>query len=166
VKRRVFTVFSALSLLLLAAVVGLWVRSHYVADTVQWRQVILDSTGVQFNDFFVRTIKGRLTVFRHSSPPVPFNRPVSQAEGDVFGEQAGFWHWRNDPEHFRSYGERGVPLWAFIPPCLLILALRRRRLRSEVMDARGEKCQECGYDLRATPGRCPECGCVTGGTTG
>jgi hypothetical protein len=52
-----------------------------------------------------------------------------------------------------------LPWWFFIlgfallPGVWLILA-RRRRVRP------GHHCRVCGYDLRATPERCPECGTV------
>lgn len=56
--------------------------------------------------------------------------------------------------------------WSFIPsqcfmgPALGLIALwyDRKRLKDEQREA--GRCVNCGYDLRATPNRCPECGTV------
>jgi hypothetical protein len=55
----------------------------------------------------------------------------------------------------------GVPFWAVAaasavaPGLWTFTRLRLRRARNRV--ARGQ-CLQCGYDLRASPDRCPECG--------
>jgi hypothetical protein len=65
-----------------------------------------------------------------------------------------------------SYGVAGqrfvtiaLPLWLVSGTALALLwsAATVRRIRRRRLDASG-RCQACGYDLRATPLRCPECG--------
>jgi hypothetical protein len=52
----------------------------------------------------------------------------------------------------------GVPYWLIVallgagPALRIVASFARRRGR------RGGHCRTCGYDLRATPDRCPECG--------
>ncbi len=71
------------------------------------------------------------------------------AGGDVLGE-------------LPSFRRVVVPSWFAVAVLLAPLAvLTGRRLRRGRRVAVG-LCPACGYDLRATPGRCPECGAVPG----
>jgi hypothetical protein len=60
--------------------------------------------------------------------------------------------WKNSP--WSVFPVRG---WISPPVAFLIVAYDRRRIRRESREEAGA-CLNCGYDLRATPERCPECG--------
>src|SRR4051794_22769299 len=81
--------------------------------------------------------------------------------------ERGFIGYRQAPiyDYFRAQGvELGfvyavyAPMWmlitlAFLPPSVWMLVQLRERYR-----VKEGHCSKCGYDLRATPDRCPECG--------
>ena len=51
-----------------------------------------------------------------------------------------------------------VPLWLPIIACLVLPVLWFQRSQRKRRFSRAGHCPTCGYDLRATPDRCPECG--------
>jgi hypothetical protein len=50
------------------------------------------------------------------------------------------------------------PVWLAIALLLPLPAARAAALVRQNRRRRVGHCRRCGYDLRATPGRCPECG--------
>jgi hypothetical protein len=81
--------------------------------------------------------------------------------GDFSGV-LGFGVWRAPPMGFTNGRCFRVPYWFLVTITAVLPGVwavggqqRRRRLRRGL-------CRCCGYDLRATPGRCPECGAVAG----
>ncbi len=63
------------------------------------------------------------------------------------------------PVNFISIDLR-VPYWFLTLLTLILPAAWLRRRRTARRRARAGCCRACGYDLRATPERCPECGAV------
>jgi hypothetical protein len=181
--RRLFTLLSALSLVLCLAAVGMGVRSSGTHDQV-WHL----TWGAPEPDGYhrrairgVRSSRGVLTVYLNVDRVS--TALVADRQSFFFGEGLDGFHWHADP-----YGVAGDPrfarfvlynreMYAERPPRewrsswgtvvtvtgLLPSAWLLDRFRRARRDERGQ-CRSCGYDLRATPGRCPECGTVPGAT--
>jgi hypothetical protein len=71
------------------------------------------------------------------------------------------------PEEFRLAKYLVLPYWFLFPLCVGgTLFIHWRRLEQQVSGFKQRrrvaagKCAFCGYDVRATPARCPECGLV------
>ena len=96
--------------------------------------------------------------FRRDSPPAH----TSPQEHSLI-ERIGFLAWHDGwMLSFADYSQdvRAVPAWAFVIGFGLLPAIwmwREARGRCGRRAASG-RCIACGYDLRATPQRCPECG--------
>jgi hypothetical protein len=183
--RPLFTFCSAVSLLLCMAVCVLWVRGHTVADTILWRGPDrTDSQGKRAVYIGAQSSPGglviKLDVLRRTTPHTFLFPPgglerhrlaVDADFTDLFDRDAQATKWHIpvlgiDLGHadyltvgvHRQRNSVRVPQWlavvisAVLPFLCTVGHLRaRRRVRAGL-------CASCGYDLRASPERCPECG--------
>jgi hypothetical protein len=138
VKRRLATLAAVASLVLCVATIVLWVRSHTYLESFSLGYC---SVATANDTMWLGVYTRRQGFYYHADPAVwadPRNEPP----------------WRFD--RGRDWYMYSVPVW--LPAAIfftLALVCARRALRRPV--ARGI-CPACGYDLRATPDRCPECG--------
>jgi hypothetical protein len=192
VRRRFINFLTALSLLLFVATGVLWIRSYISCDALvhstrekstekikaigsERGQIMVASGKWQFigaNDEWMRIME------RNTLPPAGLHwridyHPDPRPHNYTF-EKLGFMLQR---EHFTSGGgysvltivhdidAAGLPYW-FLSLIMAILPARWfTALRRRTRQLRGGLCSACGYDLRATPERCPECGQPVAGTT-
>jgi len=134
-----------------------------VADHDQWRHLSIELThGILFFERGIYAYGSSPPLgFHFSSVPNDFELDrCSPATPDTRMAAAGFSYerWRRFPTWRKT--EVRVPLWSiasastFMPAMALFGTFRRRRAYGE------GRCTVCGYDLRATPDRCPECGLI------
>jgi hypothetical protein len=138
--RRLLNLLTALSLLLCVTVVAHWLSA-------QPRRYLFMSGNVAFPF----ETKALLWLERRDNPE------VIHVMLDRYIVRFGFLYGTLRP----SYRVLGVPHWpvaciAAAGPTLWCLARLREHRQIRRRDQR--LCARCGYDLRATPGRCPECG--------
>jgi hypothetical protein len=163
VTRRLVDVATALSLLLLAATLAAWLRS-------QWRHEfrVVNGGGTIYHvgyvsrGFYVGQFLGVTTNYQESHPFLSnwSSSPASVVQFDVTARRAlGFVVVRRDytqPHPYVTFRELVVPFWAVA--CVFAMVPALRVVRHALQKPRPGFCRDCGYDLRATPDRCPECG--------
>jgi hypothetical protein len=170
-KRRSLNLLTGLSLLLCFASGGLWASSY--CSTIGWRFFSQDMTHSWTTD--LETIKGGVQFRQDIRPPYSFivahgprwnfkSHPAWTNQNVLgFGANSFTYPWAT-PTAPPSSARRIVvvaPLYPFflltaLGAFLGIMAFRHRR-SVDWLKEHG-RCITCGYDLRETPERCPECG--------
>ena len=174
--RGVFTFASILTLILCAATVALWVRSYFVLDILAREHTWLVAKHSEWHasGFSFESVRGRLEA-RHDNAYWEYSYlKADQVYGPVWVWSAvdpagaaprGGSKWRRIGlfyEHSQDLQSNsrtvGTPHW-FLASLALLLPLWHVHglFRAPIANKRG-RCPRCGYDLRATPDRCPECG--------
>jgi len=179
--RWTFNIAALVSALLFVAVCVLWVRSGAVSDAVSWRRAdggrwvgtapghLL--AGLDLSDWSRQNPGAYGWSYERQSPPAPASDAMVQMlaldiepnDSQAEWQRGGFaWSsWR--PASGTAYLARlAVPLWSVAAATLVLpLAWSLRRTMSRARKRlNAGNCPACGYDLRATPDRCPECGSV------
>ena len=183
IRRALFATAATMSLLVAAATAVVWARAQCRFDNYSYRNFTIRQRNVYE--------KRGLLLFRSESlwveiswhvkhtpagvgpwPPqnLPamgffgsggyYPLPMPPEPGSVLGV---YFAMNSDSPHGQGEIRLQLPycmvlLAALVLPAAWIVAVRRRRTR----DLAARNCTNCGYDLRATPNRCPECGMVNG----
>ncbi len=167
--RRVFTLCSAFSLLLCVVVCVLWVRSYF-----SWQKVKLAwGTG----QLLVETTPGHIgfslcwgegfgqTMEYWEDASIALGRSTEEMRAgwpkDAYWDRWGMCYFAGHVDFplrqsLRVFMASSWQVVAVLATCPTLLLLRRFRCR---LGRHGDGlCPACGYDLRATPDRGPECG--------
>ena len=155
--RRLLNLLTALSLVLCVAVVALWVRS-YPPDGGRNGQP--DSLYLKHTEplYWFVSYPGKLVFCRQEGR----NWDIPMKDRELLGVSFGGL-WGTDGSQLWNVK---VPYWMLATATLVPVPLALRRIlrhRRAARRATGNLCPACGYDLRATPGRCPECGAASVG---
>ena len=182
-KRVLFTIVSAVSLLLFLAVVGVWIRSFWIRDIFSYVDKSRDA-------HLIQSIRGRLHILSDfvgtaQGPFFSHREDLLSRDAIWNGGTSGYpvkveWHldhvWQNYSRNHMAFVPANmsrlfmtnhrlivIPYWS---PALLFSILPTLWIWRSIKSGHRRKlghCPECNYDLRATPERCPECGWTPAG---
>jgi hypothetical protein len=142
-RRRLLNTAAVFSLLLSIAIVALWLRSYWCSDEITYRgptQAIkfrsYDGSFYFITSRFMVVLPGWTHIFNSRHYPAESGW-MDQADLTWRAPFLSLFIWT-----------AALPFWMFVLPYVRAREDRKKQ----------GLCRRCGYDLRATPKRCPECG--------
>jgi hypothetical protein len=165
---RIFFLFAAgVSLVLCVAVAVAWPVSY-------WRSLeVTRVAGTSYRSLaisrgHVRMLDGELVQrgWRFVERPLYSWYPTDRPDGLGAGWSVVGFALNRGRTSSRTWGALIVPLWSLVAVTMILPSaaavwIRRRRAMRRGLSV--GHCPGCGYDCRATPGRCSECGRVFAG---
>ena len=189
VRRRLFNLLAGVSLLLCVVTIIIWLEclhdprmlaydwldtgdAHVELKSISWLSAA-GCTSLTFEREIADWQNGadewrtEQHGFQSAIAAIDYSGPVPFWVRHGFIFQSGRWRDNSVGLTYVS-SEIGLPYWFLatlfaIPP--ILWAKGRIRRRRTALRIRARCCTRCGYDLRATPDRCPECGSVPKAST-
>jgi len=170
-RRRLFNLAAITAAVLFTAICLMWVRSHFARDYgwtwVPWRG---DASGPRYLKFDVDSAGGQCELSWKIWTAA--NREQLKQRNELAGRN--FYHRAFDnprlPSSWDGLGFKHYtgpthssflfPHWSAALLTVILPAVWITHWLLRVTQVKAGHCPTCGYDLRATPGRCPECGAV------
>jgi hypothetical protein len=154
-RRIIFNGLTLTSLLLCVAMAVLWVRSYWYTDTAIWSVPPNDRQRVLWSQEGWLHAYWRTKAASNSEISFTSNRFNAGLLPDLSRTTPGITLKRENRYNVVDFAH-----WQVVGVCAIWPFLAwayRRRAKGRLSDGR---CRLCGYDLRATPDRCPECGAI------
>ena len=178
-KRRLFDLVAVVSLVLCVASVALWVRSYFTEDSVYKLSPCRTGAGPSYDAWGLISGGGKLQFLRQQSLGLSLIEtrtelakngkwglhwnhypyaPPSGLKGNIWNRMGFAYRVVGPNQWFTLDWRAAVPHWSIaaffaVAPVIVAMTAMRRSRRTAA-----HRCVSCGYDLRATPDRCPECG--------
>jgi hypothetical protein len=168
-RRNLSNITAVASLVICLATAGIWVRSCFVSDRIGR---VHHTPGInEDHHVYLRADHGVLTLSWGGDPPENFSHiewtyygfdptPRNRAyQGDAPAAMRVLGiGWENTRTLMTGESHSEFCMSMMTIMAVAVLPAAAIALRSALRPRGADVCLACGYDLRATPERCPECG--------